>query len=419
MEYDWVKQYQEFHDTRGFLRNWQNPAWHVQIFDFSSYLQGVTDSLGHPVIDISGVKPNIVPTLLSHLPEPPADVIDDLAVWAKEKLTEVCDPAADLWNFVKELAASIIGIVQILRKCITKEKSFRSNLLTAILKLIDKSGLKIDPKRRQDLPYLWSLLSPAQRFLIVSFVILPFLKDLQAILNAYNESLRKLKWLQKHNGKPVRNYVGRENVWQPGEAIEFSVDFPLSHLCSENVGGGPGHAMETVSTSVVCRLVEYELTFKAQAWMVFEIPPGLLEGLPGRLRVWAHMMGLDNPIGFLWEGLRFSWLVDWFLSYRARLFQRLSSLGNEGFKPAVILDSGHSWKVKTNWQVIQQVHHVGPSGTFTNELDLGHVELKLYSRMLGLPDSQAYYIRSPISWEHFVLLWAVIEQKILNRFRRK
>lgn len=413
-EYTHTTYSSEIRDRTGGIRNWQNPCHHVKIWDFTSGISDLYDSLGHVVVKANNVHTFAGVQVLDHIPVPPSTVIDDLSLMAKDSLTEIVDPEADLANFIKEIAESLLGLVGNLKNLVKRGKLFNQQLLRKARKYLESLGVVIPHDKRGDLNWIWSRLSPAQKFLIYSFVIAPFLDDLRAILGSYNSALKRLKWLQRHNGKPVRKYYTRKNVWSPA-AVEFNVDFPLSELCFENVGGA-GHPMETVTCQVVCELVDYELDFNSQAWIVFTLPKGWLETLPGKLRVWAHLMGLDNPIGIIWEATRMSWLIDWFLSYRAKLFQRLSHLGNEMFKPAEVLSAGHSWKCKMTWKVTQ---HVYRTGVLSASFDLGEIRIHTFSRNVGLLTSEEpYYIRLPNRWEQLVLAWAVIEQRLLRRRAR-
>jgi hypothetical protein len=305
-------------------------------------------------------------------------------------------------------------------------RTFFGKLLAAEQKVLKDLRRKIDPSEWNSPVKLWIHLSPAQKFLIWRFVVSPFLSDLKAILKSPRDAVKRLKWLQKHNGKPVLIKLRRPRFWTPELGSEYEIDisslglYPEGKVQMWHWPGQPGHGPETVSTSVVARLTDYEITYTAQAWAKFDIPRDLLEGVPSVVAVWGHLVGLDNPIGFLWEWLRFSWLIDWFLSYRARLWQKMLHLGE--IPDAQILEQGYAFKIYATYDIIQRASAWDDNDLSTrvdSYWNLGKCDVRLYTRMHGKLQTEAVYFRLPFSWQQLTLLWAVIEQRIWRHLQKR
>jgi len=418
--------YEYMLDTRGFLRNWWNPVYHAKVDSDVSAMNDVKDQHGHTILKFENIYPNATSDILSRVPTLPNDLVDDLVVWSEEKLVEAVNPEVDLFNFTRELIELLVSALKALFKARDAGNKFMQGVLKAMQE--ELAGMRVHvPKHAWNDPVkLWHYLSPAQKFLIWKFVIAPFLKDLKGIIGSYNKAVKRCKWLQERNGLPTLVKLTRDisKQWAPEfEEVVLSIphapDDPYRLIGGS--GGVPAHPVTVAHTRLLLQFTgEYELKYCCQGWVRFRIPPGMLDGLPGKLRVLAHMLGLDNPIGFLWEWLKFSWLIDWFLSYRARLWQRLFHAGPPG---AEIISVGHSWHLEMKFKVLQErgctINPYTPPlmETYLETDLLGHCVLDLYTRIDGLPKSDPVYFRSPWSAEHFVLIWAIFEQKVLRRRR--
>ena len=116
-------------------------------------------------------------------------------------------------------------------------------------------------------------------------------------------------------------------------------------------------------------------------------------------------MGLHNPVGIIWEAIPFSWLIDYFLSYRARLFERMYDYSP--YNGAVkILRESHSFNMRMAGDV-KVIHTNGISGETVYQ-HMGTFDYTLYNRMPGLPfHEESGLFRLPGDWYHESIIAAV------------
>lgn len=376
----------EMWDTHGFQQNWYNPCTREEYDGPAQPLPILVDDDGAVVTPDQDMTYSPRDLIRRTLPFLDSAALDELALRSQQKLTSVVNTDTSIANFIIELIEACEGNI----KGITRFKNIYERCLKAYQEAY-KRFLKQGHKES------------AARWLAWNFAIKPFLKDLRAILCSISAAYKKLKWLQDHNHKIVYLDYMRDdladkidydpNEWKQGQ-------FFSSILKAEPLLGYPNG-----SHQIVVRYNNVKVLYHARSKIFLDIPDKWLDGMNGITTLWGTMMGLENPVGIIWEAIPFSWLIDYFLSYRDRLWETALDTNpyNKGVK---VLGFGHSFTytahISTAWQWT-------PIGGDPEILSWGGGgKYSLFVRMAGLPfPEQEDHFRLPDSWYKLSILVAI------------
>jgi len=369
--------YESMTDVIGLQQNWFNPVFHEKVTWDPFNVYNVTAS-GDDVLTFSTGTVSFLDEIRLNMPMPPVDTIDDLAAKSHDHFITAVDSSHSLLNFLVELIQALEGNLKNLQKA--------QSLIQAAIKAFRDAYAKA----LRD-----GLTQAASYWLAWNFAIKPTLKDIKAILCAVSQSQKRLDWLRKQNGKPTFVKWGAKHFYTPDELPEIIIDwFPEYRL---------GRGALAVSDSWIrIRCVDYWIDYNSTGLVRFDIPPQFLEGIPGLGTVWAAYSGLYNPLKIIWEIIPFSWLIDWFMSYRTKLQAKLGDWSP--LKDAELIDSGHSFKSKSEW-IVEQTRDGGISWLF-----LSKVKYSAYIRHPGLPEVQSSPFRVPLEWYNISILLSLVRQ---------
>lgn len=198
--------------------------------------------------------------------------------------------------------------------------------------------------------------SQGSTFLTVEFGVKPVLNDLEAFAKSVMGLWDHIKWLRKNSGKPVRVNYERE----------------LSDL-------GPKRTFPAASGNSTYERISYSCRYKAFAVMKYDV--SRLNSYELSLRTLVRQMGLDNPLGFAWERLPFSFVVDWVFSVQ----KVLDAVAPKIRIPYEIVDYGWSVKITEDREFWYSCFpNLNGSNAYMKR---GHVRKKYYLREPGIPYS--------------------------------
>jgi len=374
----------EMWDTHGYIQNWYNPCVREKYDGYSEVFKVPDDDEG-PVITFTGeFSPRDL--VRAHLPFLDNTQLDELALKSEDKLSSVVQSNVSLANFIIELIQACDGNVRGIRRFRDIYEKAIEAYRREYLRLI-KAGHK----------------AAAAHWLAWNFAIKPSLKDLKAILCGISAAYKKLKWLQDHNHQVVYLDYTRDKLedlvsYDPNE---WHHDLPFATIIKADPVLSPANGTHHISI----RYFDLTLSYHARSKIFLDIPDHYLRGMLGISTLWSAMMGLTNPVGIIWEAIPFSWLIDYFLSYRSRLFQNRNDF-NLFDAGVTVLGYGHSFSYKIH----AQTNHFRFFGGVWNDMGLfgGLIKYELYGRQAGLPfPSETTLFRVPSDWYHFSILGAL------------
>lgn len=128
------------------------------------------------------------------------------------------------------------------------------------------------------------------------FGALPLIGDIMNTIEVLKRLDDHIMWLKKHSGKPV--------------SVEFQKSLKVTR---------PSDTPVSDSTNSFIKYTDFRVFFKAFATIVYDT--STLSDIGLKARTLSRAFGLDNPMAAMWEGLPFSFVVDWFLDVGS-LFER-------------------------------------------------------------------------------------------------
>lgn len=371
----------EMWDTHGYLQNWYNPCTRELYKGIRYPLDPIVDIDG-PVVTFNEVCPQIRQAIRDSLPFLEDSFLDELALKSEEKLSSVVDMEVSIVNFLLEAVEACHGNVRIIKRF---QKLYAKGLVE-----YGRAYKRFIAQGHRHAAASW---------LSWNFAIKPTLKDLRALLCMYSSVFRRLQWLRKHNHKVCYKSYRRD---VSDKLVGFNPDQWLvtTDLCAITRADPDGSLPPNGLYQMRHRIVSAKMTYCAKSKFLLDLPDYLVDAGKGAGALWAAMNGITNPVAIVWEAIPFSWLIDYFLSERDRLFQRQYDFNpfNEGVKNC---GYGHSFKIEVEvecevWNTTHAYRHQF----------LGRVQYSLYSRRKGLP--------FPGQGQHFRLPWDLYHGSILT-----
>jgi hypothetical protein len=375
----------EMWDTHGYIQNWMNPCvreeWEGPCQPFPTLYD-----IDGPVVEFT--SPYTPRDLVRRqYPFLDADALDELALRSENAITQIVTADVSLVNFLLELIETIEGSLRGINRFKTIYERIMKNYQAALKRFL-KQGIK----------------HARAAWLAWNFAIKPFIKDLQAILCGMSSAWKKMKWLQDHNHKVVYRDYSRTNL---EDLVSFDKNELIPDELFATIFKGDDFAVfhSNGTHHIAVRFIDLKIDYHARGKIFLDIPEGYLEGAHGLNILWSVMQGITNPIGIVWEAIPFSWLIDYFLSYRSRIWQTAY-----GFNPynagVTLLGTGHSFTIEVSGDVS---HYRYFGGEWHEEPGFdGAWKYKLYWRQSGLPyPDQPDYLRLPSDWYHLSIIGAV------------
>jgi hypothetical protein len=381
---------EEMWDTHGFIQKWYNPLVQ-EIFRGGSGdpYEKIVDLDGDTLV-IYGKNISLRDSIRATLPFLNSAQLDELALRSEEKLSSVVNSETSLFNFLIELYQTITGHIG-------GAKRFQS-IWSRCTKLYQETYRRLIKQGHKE---------AAARWLAWNFAIKPAISDLRNILCSMTAANKKLKWLIAHNRKIVyldyhRDDLGDLLSFDPNEYIEaqWLAGIGDANLLSLRLNDQPNG-----SHNIYIRFTEVTLEYHARSKIYLDIPDEYLKGVKGLGTLWEAMMGLHNPIGIIWEATPFSWLIDYFLSYRARIWQRMFDYNpyNAGVE---VLEFGHSFKLHVKGDA--KIINLTPLNVEVPRDKLGGFAYQLKWRRAGLPHTEEITLfRVPGDWYKGSILGAI------------
>lgn len=386
-------------DTVGFKQDDFNPCFHDRytgVHNFPSYY-AVTDEEGNTHSRSYSWSAGLHDPILDcrQLDIPLGSWIEDFSARAENHFLVLVDTAFSPVNFLIEMIQILEGNVKLL-----------DGLRKTISGAIERFRLKFK--------------ETGNYWLSWNFGIKPVISDVKNALNVYRKALKRLKWLRERNHKDTKVHY-REGPRQ----YEWTNDFTLATVNQESPhfdpypGPGPLY-MDWADWITIDRKATAdcwaEVRLSAWAWIRFDIPDMLLEGVEGLGIVLSAMQGLYNPLQIAWDAIPYSWLIDWFRTEAHKLRETLKSdLSPLGV--ATIKEAGWSMKCRVLGKYFSEVRAIsGRTGTPTPlgpyvRTECGAFRYLLFCRQPKLPIVGDWPFTVPWKWYNASILSALIEQK--------
>lgn len=391
------KETNEMFDTHGFQQNWYNPCTKEK---FKSYIDGfdpIEDT--SEIMNFGSTSPSVRSSIRASIPFLNSAQLDELALQSELKLSKLVDSNVDLINFLRELIQAITGNISAVRRF--------ANLYERMMKAFQDAYKRLLKQGHKEAAAYW---------LAWNFAIKPFISDLRAILCGVSATYKKLDYLRKHNHRVIYLDYHRKdlesllsfdpNEWITADHILTVVRSPDWGLATPAAGG----------YKIQVRIHDVKLTYHARSKVFLDIPDYLLNGFGAIGALWSALNGLTNPVAVIWEAIPFSWLIDYFLSLRARLFQHVYDFNpfNEGM---TVLGFGHSFTYQASCSCRLWKTH--PTNGDAEVQMLGPVHYDLYNREKGLPyPEQVTFFRLPSNWYQASIIGAITVGFLPKRRRR-
>jgi len=202
----------------------------------------------------------------------------------------------------------------------------------------------------------------------LSFGTLPFIGDVEVLRTIVQSTLTKIDRLKRLNGRTSRLRMKRTGLYE--------IPFIAPHV--------------DIGTDIYLALAHASAEFTASARLFANLEG--LDGLEGVARGLFGALGLNNPLGIIWNALPFSFVLDW-------VFRFSNVLARWSLNPYVgvwaVDDLTWSLKTTSRWDVFRY----GSEGTYPNTefhyFRVGWVDASHYERNLGLPTSVNYFTVPP------------------------
>lgn len=377
-------------DTHGYQQNWFNPVVNEKYKGASYEMPSLADDEG-TIVSFGEETPQFRDLIRATYPGLTLAEIDDLEFQSVQHLSILVSQDMDLFNFLREIVEALHGNLKI----VIRFRDLYTKMAAAFYDALQRA-------RKQGLK------EASSYWLAWNFAIKPFLSDLRTLLCSYQTTVKRLEWMKLKNHSIVYRTWGKKfkpsfdpHLWLSGEPL-----FEITRTVP------PGSIRGAYVQQV--RFSEVEVSYLAHAKCRLDLPDYLLDNVRGVSSLWAAYQGLTNPVGVIWEMIPFSWLIDYFLSARTRLFQSMYDFNpfNSGLR---VLEYGHTFHLKTKGAA--RVFNAAGNIVLS---DAGGFEYDLYSRQSGLPQSEFHsYFRLPSDWYHLSIIGAVGTKFLPGPSRRR
>jgi hypothetical protein len=371
-------------DTVGFPNNDFNPCYHEKWVMDLNPLPGFSitgdDGITRTYTSTNGFIPIDLLSSVRTIAYPITNWVDDFCARAENHFTQPIDGGTDLLAFLFELVEMITGDIGKIKKWLER---FRK-AMKIYRNILKKTG---------------------SAWLAWNFAIKPLLADLEAILNSYKNVEKRLKWLRERNHKwTTIKYRELPRQFSGEQLMGLTCDGYQIQSGSGGGGGGTSGGEDPFIDAGTYHLTwDAEISLSAWASVRYNIDDMYLEGPEGFGILWAHYMGLYNPVASLWELTPFSWLLDWFLSQREILKRKILSFSP--LRDAEVGGVGNSLKVRT----FVEVYHTIGDGFAPTKVGTGKYDLFVRRPDYFSTDSSPF--RIPFEWYNASILAALVAQK--------
>jgi hypothetical protein len=389
-----TEEYSYIIDTSGLIQNEWNPVEHIK---YRGLIKVQPFSVKIAPFEFVVTQPdevwfNIFEGIHANIPQPDDNTMDDLAAMSTNHFRNAVDNTGEsLANFFIELIQTCQGNIKALKKYKTLWEKCLAKYEEAYKRYI-RAGHT----------------GPASSWLAWNFAIKTNISDLKRLLCSFHRARKRFEWLRSRNLKPTKIQFGRDNCYDPPDTFILDGYVPsvsyVSDLTLPCHDPDTSLAVEFISYLELKKL-KYELKYSATGFVIFSIPGWVFEEIGrGQGLVWAAQEGFTNPLKIAWNSIPYTWIVDWFVSYRTHLQEQSADLSP--LKDAAITYSAHSFKLKSQWQV----SHVYFDDEGRHEQVLGVVDYDSYVRKIGLPLSEENPFRVPWSGYNLSIIAALIIQ---------
>lgn len=398
--------YEGITDTSGLIQNWWNPCHHEEYSGLLN-IQPIEFTSGHIVgrMTFEG-KYTVLDLLRSHIPKPSDNELDDMSAKAYNHFVNATGNGQEsLANFLIEIYQAIQGNVKLLKKY----KGLIEKIKAAYHKALDKY---LGEGQNQT----------SAHWLAWNFAVKPLIGDLKRIACMWRRAYKRFLFLRARNHKPTKVQFRILNCYEPESDIIVINDdhgIPSATYWSnpeyECIPGLPTPEINVeADVWLELRKQSYTLDFTATGWVLWNLPDWLFASPEvGISALVTQQEGFSNPIKIIWNAIPYTWLLDWFVSYRTHLQENAADLGP--YSDGQLLKAGHAFKLKSIWNVVVCYNHDGGY----SEQTLGQVVYNTYVRKLGLPEPQVSPFRVPWEGYNLSIVTALVHQRWDRRRVRK
>lgn len=220
-------------------------------------------------------------------------------------------------------------------------------------------------------------------YLTYSFGYLPFVSDITKLRHLSKTVADRLAYLRRTWGRETR--VSYEGV------------FDVPDRTASTIGQIDGFGSHSYT------LPGYTGYYRAGGYLYHKLND--LYGVEGTLRGFAGALGLNNPVGVLWEATPYSFVADWFTRSK-EVVNHLAVQPYEGVWEVRRLTHSFSWGGAWHMNLIYDGGN-GVTRVFAMEDGIS----KLYARGLGLPVSSSVFSQEGLDPRQQLLAGALLASR--------
>lgn len=240
----------------------------------------------------------------------------------------------------------------------------------------------------------WSIDSPAEILLWWEFGTKPLVQDIKKLVVIFDTIRKRLEHLKRVNNRTVTIRSHDRNIvnWFATEVPDFGP-----------VYGDISEIWQSRANMILRHRCDINMNFHVKY---------ALEGLDEPLafvQALAASLGLTNPIGVIWEGIPFSFVVDWFVSIADWIENNLSF---EPFKGDIqVVGVDHTIKAES---ILGRCYPTTNAGDWR----LGGTErVRAYYRRIGCPPNNCVF--TGLSPKQYALAAALLQTGVSRKRRRR
>lgn len=381
-------------DDTGRIELWQNPCWHQRYMEEAGYIlrpRNPRSLVDLSIVADSAPLPDFYQKLTTGIPPIPSEVMESLRDRALSHFREQVAPEALLMASILEIVTAIK-----LGESIAKKGA----------KLQDETARRYYTKKKSLIRK--GVEDQLAGYIAWKFVVLPVLMDLKAFWCSFEKAVKRLNFLTKHRGSPVRVRYAYKNFLKDIDPADLTIwaGKPGGYYygnwnpaCPPWVGGCASPEREEIAGNYFIFNEKFQVDFHAQAMVVYPLPDLFrtlmnqrFPDIPGLTREHSltlyAMWGLDRPGSTVWELIPFSFVADWFTDIGKQVADWIDDVAKI-WPDGEIRQVGHSIKLTSRWSVAYDIDDEPEFGEH-----LGFIDYKVYNRCDGLPPGSSY------SWDN-------------------
>lgn len=390
-------------DTTGLIQNEWNPVEHIRYKGVITIPPFTLEISPYPALTVApdNLAFSVFDGIHAHIPKPDDNQMDDLAAMSLNHFRNAVDNVGEsLATFFRELYQSVQGNIKALSKYATLWEKCQRVYEEAYERYLQRGHS-----------------GAASAWLAWNFSIKANIGDLRRLLCSFHRARLRFEWLRQRNRKPTKVKFRKRDCFNPEAPVVIYDYVPTRTYYSDLTipcVNPPASVVVEFESYLELTKINYNLDYHAVGFVLFTIPSWVFDDVgKGQAIVWLAQEGFTNPVKIAWNTIPYSWIVDWFVSFRTHLQEQ--SLDLSPLKDADIVYNAHSFKLTSTWLV----EHVYWDDLGEHRNTCGTISYDSYARHIGLPISSENPFRVPWSGYNLSIIAALVSQWWRRRHGRR